>query len=316
MKILVTGGLGFMGYHLVRFLLEQNKNCSIQVVDNLSSTKTDYQHFENLIDVEIQDLKDFSPDRNYDRIYHLASPVGSLGILSKGGQIALDILELANKASDLPINKNGRILYVSSSEIYGQDGAHSESDSQSVPNQRGPRMEYALGKLSAEHMMINKCRKASIDIRIVRPFNAMGPYQSEELGFVIPRFFKAALNNEDITVYGDGHQKRSFCEISDIVSGIYFAMEKGHPYEIYNVGNDENIISIKDLAYKVKSIANSKSKVIYVNPKEIHGQNYLEAFEKIPNLNKISQLGWKAKYDLHTALENYSKNLVFKKQYV
>jgi nucleoside-diphosphate-sugar epimerase len=303
MKILVTGGLGFMGYHLVELLIESNPADEIHIVDDLSSTKTDFKRFKDKAKINIQDLRDYSPKLEFDRIYHLASPVGSLGILFRNKSIALDILELADKAVRTPLSKNGRMLYVSSSEIYGQNGARTETDDQVVRFQQGPRMEYALGKLSAEHMLLNHCNKSGTDLRIIRPFNAIGMYQSADLGFVIPRFFSAALRGEPITVYGDGTQRRAFCHATDIVSGIHTVMENGSSGEIYNVGNDGNIISISQLALKIKEICKSKSEIINVNPQDLHGKEYLEAFEKIPNLSKISSLGWKAKIDLEKALQ-------------
>ena len=134
-RILVTGGLGFVGYHLCHRLLKSQPGCELTVVDNLSSTIIDYQSLVHRADIHICDLRDFVPGHsNFDDIYHLASPVGSLQILRRHGHIATDILELAQAANRLAAQSSANLLYLSSSEVYGRDGEHNERADQIVPD--------------------------------------------------------------------------------------------------------------------------------------------------------------------------------------
>ena len=191
----------------------------------------------------------------FEEIYHLASPVGSLGILEKSGRIAGDILSLADKAARIASYSKSRLLYVSSSEVYGRDGRHQESSEQRVPCKRGPRMEYALAKLTAEHALLNRAAEGSFELRIVRPFNAMGEWQSSTLGFVVPMFFEAALAGRDLHVFGTGKQIRSFCHVRDLVNGMIQVQATGQPDNVYNIGHPDNVISIEELALLIRSLS-------------------------------------------------------------
>lgn len=303
-RILVTGGLGFVGYHLCHSLLNTYPDCVLTVVDNLSSTVLDYQTLRNRAEIHICDLRDFSPrNPDYDDIYHLASPVGSLQILKRHGQIARDILELAHAANDIAAKCSAQLLYLSSSEVYGRDGEHSETADQVVPDRRGTRMEYALGKLTAEHVLLNLADNQTHDLRIVRPFNIIGEHQSEELGFVVPSFFNAAINNAPLLVHGNGEQTRSFCAVEDLVAGLIAVQTHGRSSTIYNVGNPHNKTSILQLAENIKRICQSSSAISLVDPAMRYGPHYLEAYNKMPAIERvIDHTGWTPKQPLHSIL--------------
>jgi nucleoside-diphosphate-sugar epimerase len=308
-KILVSGGLGFIGYHLCTKLLDVEESCEITIVDNLSSTKIDYSSLNNRSKIHIKDFKDFAIDEAFDEIFHLASPVGSIGILEKSGYIAQDILELAKHAADIAKTSNSRLLYVSSSEVYGKDGEHNESNEQIVPQKRGTRMEYSLGKLTAEHALINRSAEDNFQLRIVRPFNAMGEWQDSQIGFVIPKFFESSISGHELTVYGDGQQLRSFCHIDDLVDGIIAVQKLGKDKTIYNVGHPDNITSIDHLAHTIKRMCNSGSKINYVDPTELYGNKYIEAFNKIPNIDRVKHhTSWTPKIDLAEGLQRIYKH--------
>lgn len=304
-RILVTGGLGFIGYHLCKRLLEVEPESKIVVVDNLSSTRLDYSDLTGRLRVIAQDAQSLPDDMGtFDEVYHLASPVGSLGILKKSGWIARDILGLADKAARIASRSRSRLLYVSSSEVYGRDGQHRESSEQVVPCKRGARMEYALGKLTAEHVLLNLAEEGSFELRIVRPFNAMGEWQSSALGFVIPKFFEAALAGRDLQVYGTGKQLRSFCHVCDLVNGIIQVQAKGQMNNVYNVGQPDNVITIEELALLIRSLCQSRSEVRHVDPVNLYGKRYLEAFDKVPDITKaIEDTGWKPNIRLKSGLE-------------
>lgn len=304
-KILVTGGLGFIGYHLCMRLLKIGSDIEITIVDNQSSTRIDYSALTGRTNIVLDDMRNFNSNGVvFDEIYHLASPVGSLGILERNGYIASDIIDLATTAAKLATESGARLLYVSSSEVYGRNGQHNETAEQIVPPKRGTRMEYAIGKLAAEHVLLNLSMDNDFELRIVRPFNAMGEWQSSELGFVIPRFFEAALKGCDLQVFGDGIQKRSFCHISDLVNGIIKVQEQGVADTIYNVGHPGNVTTIHNLAQMIRSICNSDSEIKKVDPRQIYGDKFIEAFDKIPDITRVTEhTGWKPVYDLEKALE-------------
>ncbi|MBN1950307.1 MAG: NAD-dependent epimerase/dehydratase family protein [Bacteroidales bacterium] len=303
-KILVTGGLGFIGHHLTKQLLKQDSDCRLSIVDNLSSTKIDFSWLPEQVEVHIMDLLDFNPTEPYDEIYHLASPVGALGILKRNGYIARDILSLSYKIAELSIQHNARLLFVSSSEIYGHDGVHTENVSKVVPNYRGTRLEYSLGKLLSEEILYNLSIDHRLNFSVCRPFNVFGEQQSAELGFVIPAFFQHALHQRPLPVFMDGKQKRSFCYVQDIVDAMLLVMERGAKSGTYNIGHDGNCVSILELAGKILEVTGSRSGIAFVDPIEIYGEKYAEAFDKIPDLTKMKEeLGWVPKVSLEDALK-------------
>lgn len=304
-KVLVTGGLGFIGYHLCSRLLKISDDIEITIVDNLSSTRLDYSALMGRTNILLDDMRNYKSNGVvFDEIYHLASPVGSLGILERNGYIASDIIDLATTAARLAAESGARLLYVSSSEVYGRNGQHKETAEQIVPPKRGTRMEYAIGKLASEHVLLNLAVDNDFELRVVRPFNAMGEWQSAELGFVIPRFFEAALNGHDLEVFGDGVQKRSFCHISDLVNGIIKVQTLGEENAIYNVGHPDNVTTIHDLAKKIHLLCRSDSEIKKVDPRQIYGGQFIEAFDKIPDIARVYEhTGWQPDYDLDSALK-------------
>lgn len=304
-RVLVTGGLGFIGYHLSEALLRSDPGCDLTIVDNLSSTRLDYSSLVNRADIQVEDLRTYQPENSsFDDIYHLASPVGSLGILERHGFIANDILELAQAANRIASNSGANLLYLSSSEVYGHDGAHAESIDLVVPDRHGTRMEYALGKLTAEHVLMNLADGSKHSVRIVRPFNVVGRWQSKALGFVIPAFFEAALADEPLLVHGNGEQTRSFCDVDDLVNGLIAVQTLGHSRKIYNVGNPANRTTILQLAKNIKTLCRSNSPVQLIDPNQRYGAKYLEAYNKMPVIDRVTEdTGWLPKADLTTILE-------------
>lgn len=303
-RVLVTGGLGFIGFHLCKTLLSQDSSIELTIVDNLSSTKLDYSELKNKARIHVMDMRSIdTQSANFDDIYHLASPVGSVGILKKNGLIATDIVELANKAAALAQASNARLLYLSSSEVYGRDGQHNESIELIVPAKRGARMEYSLGKLTAEHILLNLAADNPFDLRIVRPFNAAGEWQSSHLGFVIPKFFEAALTGSALEVYGDGTQKRSFCHVSDLVNGVIAVQNDTPPNKVYNVGNPGSVTTIESLAHAIRNVCHSESVIDHVDPYKIHGKHFMEAFDKIPNVARLKSYSeWRPQIELSETL--------------
>jgi len=303
--ILVTGGLGFIGLQLCRQLLQHDAAIDLTIVDNLSSTRLDYSELTERAHITIADMRSIDPDaKRFDDIYHLASPVGSLGILDRNGFIATDIMELANKAAELARVSGARLLYLSSSEVYGRDGQHAETTELIVPAKRGARMEYSLGKLTAEHILFNLAMDERFAVRVVRPFNVAGEWQSAILGFVLPKFVEAALSGNPLQVYGNGQQQRSFCHVSDLVKGVIAVQNEAADNAVYNIGNPNNVTTIAALAESICTLCGSASNIEYVDPHKIHGKRFIEAFDKIPDITRLLACSsWRPELSLDETLD-------------
>lgn len=304
MNILVTGGLGFLGHHLCKRILKSEPEANLTIVDDLSSSLIDYSWITSYAKIYIDDFRTVDLSKNrFDQIYHLASPVGSIGILAKNGYIAKQITDLAVKAAEIATRDNASLLYISSSETYGKEGMQKENDDIVFPVQSGARMEYMLGKLVAEHVLHNMSFRYGFRLLIIRPFNIIGEYQSSRIGFVVPTFFENALSGKSIPVFYEGSQTRCFCHVEDMVKGIIEIQKNGISGETYNLGNPFNLISIYDLAITIRNICNSQSTIENVNPEKIYGNSYIEASSKFPSISKVTdQTGWTPVIDLQTAL--------------
>jgi len=322
-KILVTGGFGFLGSHLVELLLSDTDN-QVHVVDNLSTNPVPIDDLLSQLDYpdrishSITDVENFCDSwsgERYKEIYHLASVVGPAGVLPHAGRIAASIVNDTMAVANLAMSCGARLVDVSTSEVYGggQDGFCSETMFKVVPAKSSARLEYAVGKLAAETALLNLSGTRDLDLRIVRPFNVTGPRQSGRGGFVLPRFIGQAIAGVDITVFGDGKQVRAFTHVKDMVAGIVCAMKNGKKGEVYNLGNPANRCSILELAEEVKRITRTRSRIVFVDPTTIYGPLYEEANNKFPDASKaIAELGWEPRYGRNQAIEDtflYMKGL-------
>lgn len=300
-KILITGGLGFIGAHCIEKW--NNSAWDIYVIDNLSSNAIGPSHElakkttfinKNILDVEWNELPKF------DLILHLASPVGPVGVLKHSGRMARIILDDIYWAINGAKINNCPLVFISTSEIYGHRAEKSylkEEDDKVLHGEFTVRNEYAIAKLLSEIVLSNQGKiDLNFKYQIIRPFNVTGKYQLPDGGFVLPRFVKQALNNEDITVYYSGEQLRAFTWVKDIVEGIFLVSNAPNDLwnQEWNIGNEINEQTILYLAEKVKKFTNSNSNIIHVDPKTLHGNLFAEAPEKIPNSKKIKEkLNWK-----------------------
>lgn len=310
-KILITGGLGFIGTHCVEKW--GGLGYDITIIDNLSSNAlppTD-KLFENC-NIIVEDILnvDVTQLEKFDMVLHLASPVGPVGVLKHSGKMASTIIDDIYWAIGAARHNKCPLIFISTSEIYGyRDGKTylKEEDQKVLNGEFTVRNEYAIAKLLAEIVLANTAKiDSEFRYQTIRPFNVSGRRQLPDNGFVVPRFVEQALNNEDITVYYDGLQLRAFTWVKDIVEGIYLTSTAPDAYwnQEWNVGNEKNENTILYLATKVKELSHSSSKIINIDPKLLHGPLFSEAPEKIPNSEKIKTLlGWKGTKEVDSILQ-------------
>ena len=308
MKILVTGGNGFIGHTLVRHLL--NNGNEIVVID---TKPIGYKH-ENLTFVK----KSVEEDLRFhmqgcDAVYHLAALLG----VNASDKSPLNTLR-NNIDGTVNVFKNAldagvkKVVYSSSSEVYGE--------AKEIPlkedSPKAPVSVYGVSKLTAEMYATGFVKEHGIDINPVRFFNVYGPGQGFD--WVIPIFIKKVLNNEEPIVFGDGNQIRCFTFILDIVSGMEFIRKKGKFGEAYNIANDKPL-TMKELAELIIKISGKDIKPKIVNFGKDTRLREREILKRIPSIEKLKYLGWKPEYDLEKGLkitykwyeENLSKEELF-----
>lgn len=308
-RILVTGGLGFVGSHLVEFLIERGEAAYILVVDNMQSNAVSPEFFTDRygpgkVTVWQQPINRLllADNRGFNEVYHLASVVGPVGVLQHKGHIVEKVMGDTYFIAELVEKWGAKLVDVSTSEVYGggQHGLCSEDMPKIVTSKTSARLEYAIAKLAAETALINM----GSNCVIIRPFNIAGPRQKPDGGFVLPRFIRAAKKNERLTVYGDGMQVRAFTHVRDIVKGMWLAMQMGVAGSVYNIGNPENRVNILTLATRVIKLLKSESAIAFVDPKELWGPDFEEAADKYPDASRAqAELGWHPEYNLDMIIE-------------
>lgn len=303
-NILVTGGAGFIGSHLCKALYKKGHN--IICLDNLFTGSID--NISDLIDKENfefvnHDIVKPYYRENIDEIYNLACPASPIHYQYNPIKTVktctigvINVLGLAKK-------NNAKILQASTSEVYGDPEVHPQIEKYNGNvNPIGPRSCYDEGKRCSETLFMDYYREHGLKIKIIRIFNTYGPNMAINDGRVISNFINQAINNENITVYGDGTQTRCFQYISDLVDGMIKFMNSSDIFRgPLNMGNT-NEISMNDLAKKVIKLTNSNSNLIYQDlpiddPKT-----------RKPNISlALSELNWSPGYDLDTGLKNTIK---------
>ena len=299
MNIVLTGGSGFIGSHLSNELLKSSENKLI-VIDNLLTGNLD--NIQDLLDHEnatfIQhDVQDhIEIDEKVDYVFHLASaasPVAytenPVNTLKAGSLGTINTLGLARK-------HGAEYFLASTSEVYGDPLITPQNEEYwGNVNPNGERSMYDEAKRFAEAATATYARSYDIKTKIIRIFNTYGPNMQLNDGRVVTNLIVQALNDEDLTIYGDGSQTRSFSYVSDTVSGI-IAMMKSNHYEVFNIGNPYEM-TIKELAKTILKLTNSKSEIIYKPLPNDDPQ------QRRPDISKAKdKLNWEPKVDLETGL--------------
>jgi nucleoside-diphosphate-sugar epimerase len=299
-KAVVTGGAGFIGSWLCERLISEGY--SVICIDNLGSgRKENIRHLlgSKKFSFVKHDIKDpIKIDGPVDYVFHLASRASPADFQ----KFAIDIL-LTNSlgtrnALEIAREKNARFLLASSSEVYGDPLEHPQKESYwGNVNPIGLRASYDEAKRFAEALTISFCRESGLDVRIARIFNTYGPRMRKDDGRVISTFVTQALEGEPITVFGDGHQTRSFCYITDMVDGLLRLMLTNNAYgQVVNLGGSEEI-TILDVARLIKKMTNSTSEIRF-KPSLADDPR-----RRRPDLSKAKALlNWKPKVKLKDGL--------------
>ena len=282
MRHLVTGGLGFIGSHLVDVLLESGED--VLVLDDNRAGNPVRQDCE-----VVQDrIGGWWSEERFAAVWHLASPVGPVGVMRQAGAITGEVFRGAENAAALAALSGVTLMHVSTSEVYGGgDGGLCREDMDCRVSQRmSARLEYQTAKLAVEVMLQNT---AGLDVRIIRPFNVSGPRQKPEGGFVLPRWAGQVATGQPLTVYAPGTQRRAMTHVLDIVGGMVCVWRDGER-GVWNLGNPDNVISMVDLAELFVDVAGGRWEM--VDPVGLHGPEFVEAAEKFPDASKALALGW------------------------
>ncbi len=297
MRALITGGAGFIGSHLAEALLA--KGWKVSVIDDLSTgTIKNVDHlksnpnFDYVIDSMMNTSLMAELVDRADHIYHLAatvgvrliveSPVRTIETNIKGTEI---VLEMAAK-------KKKKTLIASSSEVYGKSNKtpFREGDDLVLGSTMRRRWSYACSKAIDEFLALAYFREKKLPVVIARLFNTVGPRQTGVYGMVIPRFVSQALRGEAITVYGDGHQTRTFTYVGEVVWALRHLMqEPGAVGDVFNIGGIQEI-TILELAQKVKELTGSKSEIRFIPFDTAYDKNFEDMQKRVPDIEKARRV--------------------------
>jgi UDP-glucose 4-epimerase len=317
MRVLVTGGAGFIGSHLTERLLEDGHE--VAVIDNLStgSLKNIENYREDsrfkFVKGDIRNAELMEPlVEHSDMIFHLAAAVG-VKLIAEDPVLTIEtniggteiVLDMANKFKK-------KTFLASSSEVYGKSEAvpFREEDDIVLGSTSVSRWAYACSKAIDEFLGLAFYQQYGLSVVIGRFFNTIGPRQTGQYGMVVPRFVQRALNNEPILICGTGKQTRCFCYVGDLVEAVIKLMNCEHAAgNVYNIGSNEEI-SIEKLADKIIEMTGSKSQKQLVPYELVYGRPIDDMMRRVPALERIKEtVGWESKTRLDEILRVITESL-------
>jgi UDP-glucose 4-epimerase len=296
MKILITGGAGFIGSHLAERCLREGwrvaiiDDLSTGSFENIAHLKTSH-NFNYLIDTvfnqpvvsELIDCADF--------VFHLAAAVGVRFIVESPVHTIETNVHGTETVLKAAAKKRKPVMITSTSEVYGKSNAipFREDTDLVLGSTAKARWSYACSKALDEFLGLAYWREKGVPVTIVRLFNTVGPRQTGRYGMVLPTFVQQAVMNEPITVYGTGDQSRCFGYVSDVVDAMVALAKKGAPGEIVNIGNDQET-TIRDLAKLVKERSGSCSVIRFLPYESVYGSGFEDMQRRVPSLEKLERL--------------------------
>lgn len=306
MKVVVTGGAGFLGSNLCEKLLELGHE--VICIDNLltGSEKNieDLRSNPRFSFINFDVVEGLPEGVTADQIYHLASPASPNKNSAKSYHaLWYETMQVNTtgtwKLVDEASKMGAKFLYASTSECYGDPLEHPQKEEyRGNVSTTGPRSVYDEAKRFGETIVSSYVRSKGLDGKIIRIFNTYGPKMALDDGRVVIEFVQAALENHSFPIFGKGTQTRSFCYVDDLIEGITLAMEKGDKGEVYNLGNPSEF-TILELAQKVKELTNSLSEVEFAEKLPTD-----DPLQRCPDITKAKQkLGWEPKINLEEGLK-------------
>jgi UDP-glucose 4-epimerase len=297
MKILITGGAGFVGSHLADKLWSQGHE--ITIIDDLSTGRyanvahlEGRERFQLIIGTILNEGMMERLIRNSDKVFHMASAVGVKLIMEQ----PVKTIETIFHGTDIVLKYCSRyrkkVLVPSTSEVYGKSNQVPFSEDNDIlkGSTSKHRWAYACAKELDEFMALAHWKETQLPVAVIRLFNTVGPRQTGQYGMVVPNFIKAALQNKPLPIHGDGTQSRCFGHIYDVVEGLVRAIETPDCFgQVMNLGNPEEV-SIKELAERVIEATGSKSKVEYIPYEVAYGAGFEDMQRRVPDITKAKRL--------------------------
>src|SRR5499426_413671 len=312
MKVLITGGAGFIGSHLAEahlkrgdevFIIDDLSTGSMENIGRIKGLSKFHYHLDSVTNQHLMaELVDLC-----DAVYHMAAAVGVRLIVESPVKTIETNIRLTDVVLELAAKKRKRVLVASTSEVYGKrDRVPFREDDDLVMGATSKgRWSYACSKAIDEFLAIAYWKEKKVPTVIVRLFNTVGPRQTGRYGMVIPNFVRQALTGQEITVYGDGQQSRCFTHVSDVVVALERLIE--HPQavgEIYNIGNDREV-TILQLAERIKSLTRSESRIVFLPYEQAYEEGFEDMSRRVPDISKIHQLiDYQPTLDLDEILES------------
>jgi UDP-glucose 4-epimerase len=313
MRVFITGGAGFIGSHLADHYVAAGDQ--VTILDNFSTgSKTNIAHLEGKVSTVDGDIRNVelveSLIKDADLVLHMAAALGVNTILES----PLESMSTNITGSEVVLNAaakfNKRIIIASSSEIYGKNPKQplSETDDRVVGAPQKIRWTYSDAKAIEEAMAFVLHQEQNLPVTTVRLFNTVGPRQTGRYGMVVPRFVHAALNNEPITIYGDGTQSRVFCHVADAVQAIAaMAATDLTIGDVYNVGGTGEV-TVKQLAEQVLATTGSQSQITYAPYSEAYPAGFEDIQRRVPDISKIkSAINWVPTKDLKQIIRDIAR---------
>lgn len=315
MRVLVTGGAGFIGSHLADALIARGDQ--VVALDNFSTGSTaNIKHITKnfeIIDGDIRNAEIINETiKDVDLVFHMAAALGVKTILESTLESISTNIAGSEVVLNAAANHQKRILIASTSEIYGKNPKQplNETDDRVVGSPQKIRWSYSDAKAIEEAMAFALNQEKGLKVTTARLFNTVGPRQSTHYGMVVPRFVSSALKNEPISIYGDGTQSRVFCHVSDAIEALLALVSTGKTInEVYNVGGTGEI-TIKELADTVLKETKSQSLIEFIPYEKAYAPGFEDMQRRVPDISKIKQhLGWAPKKNLSQIISDVAAHI-------